>query len=202
MIVIHVESGHTRNLLGRLMGIAERPRMLLQAGARAGRRALQRHFTRREQTPNRLGGRRTHFWRDIRESTQVGEVTDNYGLITIGRREFAQKMFGGTIVPGGGKRALTIPVSPDAHGRRARDDAGGESFERMTGFKLILIKPRHGGAFLASVRGPGRLQVEYVLVPRVDQAPDPEALPPRDELESTVAEAAEKALQAQIREGQ
>ncbi|MBK9138687.1 MAG: hypothetical protein IPM17_07995 [Verrucomicrobia bacterium] len=83
MLTLHVLDDDTRAALARLMGAVRHPRPLLLAGTIAGRRLLQRHFTARDRTPNALGGRHTHFWREVRDSTQLGPVTDREGIIAI-----------------------------------------------------------------------------------------------------------------------
>ena len=62
----------TRNQLQALTERIERPRQILAAGAVAGRRQLQRHFADKDKAGNKLGGRRTHFWGEVRDSTQLG----------------------------------------------------------------------------------------------------------------------------------
>ncbi len=191
MILIRFQSDATRDALAALTRVAQRPRAIMQAAARAGRRELQRHFRERNRQPNRLGGKRTHFWLDILKSTQLGPITDFQGVILVGDPRFALKVFGGTVRPKA-KEALTIPVSPDAHGVRARDESGGSPFARKTGRELFLVKQRDS-AFLASALGQG-LQVEYILARQAHHDPEPNALPPQDEFERAVVAAAEAQL--------
>ena len=114
--------------------------------------------------------RREHFWLQISRSVQAPVVNSDTSVsISINDPRFAQKVFGGPIVA---KRArnLSIPVEKDAYGRTPA------TYEQETGFKLFLV---HGAnqLLLARALGDGRVQIEYLLTPRVNQAPDPTALP-------------------------
>ncbi len=194
MIFITLQSGEARNQiqdLGKLLG---RPRSIVQAAVRSTRTRLQRHFTERDRTGNIMGGRRTHFWQDIRKSTQVGEVTDRYGFVVIGDPRFAQKLFGGTIVAKE-KEALTIPVAPEAYGRRA------ETLERELGIKLFVVSREFGNGLLAAAFG-NEIKVFYVLKKSVDQDADPEALPPRQELEDAAIDGARTYVETTVRNSQ
>ena len=198
MIIIHLRSGTARNQLEALTKAVEHPRQVLAAGQAAGRRELQRHFTLKDSAGNRLGGRRTHFWGDIRESTQLGALTDREADIDIGDRRYAQKFFGGTLRaktpwPGSGFLLLTIPVHPAAHGRRARVLAS------ELGIKLTFIGNAAGGRIGHFAAQAAEDEVYYVCVPEVTQAPDPTAFPDREEFERAIGEAAaaELTLQAE-----
>ncbi len=195
MITVHLESGQARNELAEIGRLLGKPRVAMQAAGRGARKLLQGHFRNRDRTANKLGGRRTHFWLDIYKSTQLGPVTDTSVTVTIGDHRFAQKVFGGRIVAKVAK-ALSIPVDPEAHGRRP------EVFERETGLDLVFIKQRNNALLATRVEGSEALRVRYLLVPFVDQAPDPEALPPREQIEQAAVDAAQAQLQAAIRAAQ
>jgi hypothetical protein len=190
MITARIESGNLRNQLQALRNLSEKPRSIVQAGTAAMRVELQRHFAARDLVPNKLGGRRTNFWGDVRNSTQITEVTDRFGIITIGDLRFAQKLFGGTIRPGSGKMYLSIPVDPEAHGRTA------ETFERETGLQLFFVRQRQS-LLLATIGGTS-MQVRYILTPEVHQDPDPQALPPQDRLDAAALEASEGQVRSEI----
>ncbi len=195
MITIHLESGQTRNQLAEIGRLLGKPRVAMQAAGRGARKLLQGHFRARDRTGNKLGGRRTQFWLDIYKSTSLGQVTDTSVIVTIGDHRFAQKVFGGRIAAKVAK-ALSIPVDPEAHGRRP------EVFERETGLDLVFIKQRNNALLATRAEGSEALRVRYILVPFVDQSPDPEALPPRDQIEKAAVDAAQSQLQAAIRAAQ
>lgn len=173
MIAIQVNDPGVRQQIRNLLAQAKRPRAVLAAMGREGQQQLKRHFRGKERTePNRLGGRRTHFWRQVADSVQAPLVRgDTAVTISINHPAIAQKVMGGTIHA---KRAklLTIPVSPEAYGRTAA------TFEHETGLQLIFLREGKN-ALLATRRNKDNkaLQIEYILTPSVTQAPDPTALP-------------------------
>jgi hypothetical protein len=196
MIVIKLESGTARNQLQGLSKLIEHPREILAAGAVAGRRALQRHFSEKDKAGNKLGGARTHFWGDVGSSTQLGEVSDRQANIDIGDSRFAQRLYGGPIRakrpwPGSGFLLLTIPVNPLAYGRRA------SVMQRETGIKLSFVGSARGGVLGHFAAHASEDEVYYVCVPEVTQPADPSALPPDDELEQTIVDAAQGQLSAE-----
>lgn len=196
MTRITVLSGKTELEIAEILLLFRSPRVLYMAGTRAARTVLQQHFAAKDKIPNRMGGHRTHFWADIRNSTQVGQVTDTSGEVDIGDRRFAQKLYGGTIVPKQAK-ALTIPVDKEAYGRRA------SVFEQETGLKLFLIKSGGEPRMLATAEGIGGgarfITVRYVLKQSVFQAPDPTALPPQEAMDQAANKAVERVIQAKIK---
>lgn len=191
MIRVAVQSEAFNRQLGAILRRTSRPRAILQAGCRGGLVCLQRHFRQRDRVPNRLGGRRTHFWLDVLRSTQLGPVTDRSGLIVIGDARFPQKLYGGPITAKN-TRNLAIPVNPEAHGLRPRQ------FETQTGHRLFFMKS-HSRALLAHRVGEDRgFQVDYVLKPGVFQPSDPLALPPWDALEAAILSAADAQLALEL----
>ncbi len=175
--------------LNKLTAKLRNPRPVAVAVGREGVRQLKRHFIHKDRTePNRLGGRRQHFWRKVSQSVQapVISATASTVVISVTDARFAQKVHGGVIIA---KRArmLTIPASREADGRNA------STFEAETGLKLFLIrtgKGRFRNAVLATNRGGKQLQVEYVLTRSVRQAPDQTALPERGRFKAALLERA------------
>lgn len=193
MTGVIVDTTDFRVSFGKILALSAKPRTIVQAACRAARTTLQRHFRMRDRMPNKLGGRRTHFWLDIYKSTQLGEVTDRYGILRIGDSRMAQKVYGGPIVAKN-VRNLSIPVNPAAHGMRPA------VFEREAGVKLFFVKG-HNQGLLAHRIGDGylaELKVDYVLTPRVDQDADPNALPPMQKLETDALTAAAKQLAVEV----
>ncbi|MBN8245886.1 MAG: hypothetical protein J0L84_00420 [Verrucomicrobia bacterium] len=152
----------------------QRPAALLAVLGRDAANQYRTHFRMKNRTPNKLGGKRTNFWRQVADSVQAPRLEngDQAVVISINHPAIAQKVMGGVIKP---KRVkfLTIPVSPEAHGRTAR------TFEHETGLKLVFLKVGDRNAVLATHRG-GGMQIEYVLTASVKQAPDPTAVPDPD----------------------
>lgn len=196
MIVVQIDSGEVRNQLETLSRRLANQRPMLAASAGNVRRELQRHFARKNQRPNKLGGRRTNFWSQVRTSTQVGAVTNTQAEVVIGDFRFAQKYYGGTIRAKSAK-ALTIPVHPAAHGRRA------SVLERELGLKLFVLGGRGlgNGAWLASATEQG-ITVYYALKRQVDQPKDPTAAPPPEKIENAATQGAESFLRTIVEESQ
>ncbi len=157
--------------------------------------------------PNKLSPRREHFWLQVAGSVQSPRVSGDKVSVTISDPRIAQKVFGGAIVA---KRAgaLTIPMSEQAYGRTAA------TFERETGLKLFLLKKRTGDPARGQI-GPsnleravlaakvnGKIEVEYLLVKRVVQEPDEDALPPESEMERIAIERGQKFVQREEKNNQ
>lgn len=78
--------------------------------------------------PNKLGGKRTFFFRDAAMST-AHYATSAEGTVTVAKTGIRLQYYGGTVEPGrnpsskGGKptRFLTIPACAEAYGRRASE---------------------------------------------------------------------------------
>ena len=212
MITVTVDTGTLRNRLRNISTLCEVPRAALQAAGRAVEGLLVRHFAKKDLTPNRLGGRRTHFWADIGASTQITETTPTYCIVNIGDPRFPQKVYGGTIVPKNVKW-LTIPAIPEAHGRRAA------VFETETGIKLRFVPLAADKAELREVvstvlrkrrlgENAGRKKRDqdtggrtvYWLRKSVTQGPDKTAMPERQQIEYTALTGAEDYLRTKIAE--
>jgi hypothetical protein len=149
--------------------------------------------------PNQLGGARTNFWNAVAASvTPPALQNDRQVVIDITHPAFAQKLYGGVIVPKLGEW-LTIPANARAYGKPAR------AFNLK--FRLVRDPERNGpwrpALMLASPakKVPRRKRSEdvetgrklrfdrelvmYWLARRVYQDPWPECLPPQEYLEET-----------------
>lgn len=193
MIAVRVNDRDASARLERIGMRVKNPRaMLAEVGRRAGNE-LKKHFRGRDREPNKLGGARTHFWLQVSRSVSAPRPTGSFGVsgvrIDVTHPGIAQKVFGGRIVP---KRAqaLTIPVHPAAHGRRA-------SVLQNEGIRLFLIKtgPSRLGVLAAKNPEGGKgFTVYYVLSRGVDQEADPQALPPQGALQAAAVDQAERHL--------
>lgn len=164
----------------------QRPDDLLTVLAREGNNRLRTHFRARNETPNKLGGRRTNFWAQIASSVSSRRGGPGQLIISITDPRFRQKVEGGPIRPKNAK-ALTIPVNPAAYGRTA------DVFQRETGIQLFLLKKKGGGVsnLLAGLVADHHFEVFYVLSGGVDQDADPHALPPKEEWQKALVGRAE-----------
>jgi len=160
--------------LGFLVSRLDDPTALWKVVGRRGANELKSHFRKRNRVPNRLGGKRTNYWRRIADSVQNPEIEPRAVTITIGDPTFGQKLFGGRITAKNAKN-LSLPVDPLAHGRTVA------VFKQETGIELFFFRPkaRGLGKYLAGKNedGSSGIRVFYRLTPFVDQKPDPEALP-------------------------
>jgi len=162
----------------------------MATAGKALERALRKHFADRDNDTTtaraRKGWPKQHFWRRIRDNTNLAAVTGDTATVRIASREFRQKRFGGTIRPGPGKRALAIPLTAETYGKRA-------SSNPIAGGLFVWKSPRTGKAFLAgnTPAADGSLKLYYRLIRSVRQQPDPKALPPK----ATTARTIDTALQ-------
>jgi hypothetical protein len=179
--------------------VLKNPVALMRAVGREASERLRAHFDdKNDKEPNKLGGKRTNFWLQIRRSVQNPVIVDIGTVsVTISDPRFAQKLFGGTITAKLA-RALTIPETPEAYGLTAG------SFEAETGLKLFIIKiggtktnGLENAALAAKVNG--HLTVEYLLTPSVTQQADPDALPDMTELEAAIISRADKFIECQMK---
>lgn len=196
MIGVVISSNGFQVKMRQILGQAKNPRAVMAAAGREGATELRRHFRNKERTePNKLGGKREHFWRQVMQSVSAPVVTSSGHTVTISVTDprFAQKVFGGTITAKR-SRALTIPVVPEAYGRSA------SVFEHETGVKLFVIGRDFGAGMLAAQIG-GAVKVVYLLRKSVHQDADPNALPPQDQLEAAVTRRAQLTLDRQIQNG-
>jgi hypothetical protein len=159
MIAIQVNDQATpalRNLLRQAGGATG-----LKVAARGVANVLRDHFDERDRTDsNKLGGKRTHFWRAVRRSVQTPIVRGSTGVVGINHVGIGQKVRGGTIRPKPPLRYLTLPAVGRTHGRRAREfDA---HFARVQGRRALVDV---GDSLL------------FWLVKEVHQDADPRALP-------------------------
>lgn len=146
-------------------------RQTFQIAGRASTNALKkyhRNFNAQGRWSKRGGGP-SEFGEEVTRGWGMSRVDVNGVVITNAAPHFAFKITGGTITPKR-RRALTIPLIPEARGRFA------EVFERVTGKKLFI--PR-GTSVLAykDKSDPKGFRAVYALVRSVTHKPWPGAMP-------------------------
>lgn len=194
MFTIKVGREKFRRKLKGCLSAVKRPRAMMAAVGREGANQLRKHFRQKDKDePNRLGGKREHFWLKVMRSVQAPILSDGGTKVSISITHpvYAHKFLGGII---SAKRAknLSIPQTPEAYGRSPR------VFEQETGHKLIFI--RQGPVALLARRatlGPF-LQVEYVLRPWVRQERDPTAFPDETKFEEALLARANAVMQREL----
>lgn len=157
--------------------------MAVRRGAAKVSLMLAGHFRMLNTTqPNRFvregwGKRRTYFWRRMADSIKPLQYDATTKSATIPMSPIiGHKVHGGPVYPVKAK-ALTIPVHPEAHGRRAA------RLELALGVKLFILKTALGDSFLAAKvkRGKTRFNLVrfYLLKKAVFHKPWPNTLPER-----------------------
>lgn len=132
--------------------------------------------------PNQLGGARTNFYLGAARGTQFRLEGDDV-IISINQVGIRQRFYGGTIRPRAGKKFLTLPVHPDAHGKRASEFPGLMLVFGQGGKPIALARPKfrpRARGFVGpqiSVAG----EILFRLVRKVTQQAD-ETVLPRNEL--------------------
>jgi hypothetical protein len=125
-----------KQILVELQGKLTNPRALNAALAERLSDELQTHFRRKNAQPNKRGWTKTNFWNQIANTTSVASVSDAGAIVTVAEERFRIHVTGGTIFPGPGKKALTIPLIQEARGLMASSYA--QKFNR-----LFTIPGRH-----------------------------------------------------------
>lgn len=117
-----------------------------------------------------LGVKDSNYWTEASERVIHGADADAayIGVDQVGYRRAIEDV---TIVPGPGKKNLAIPVHPDARGVYPRE-LPEDFLTYIPGSSLPGGKP-----LLARDMGEERLEVWYVLTPRVRQRRDEQMLP-------------------------
>lgn len=159
----------------------------------SGADTVQRHLYKlNTERPNRLGGTRTNFYTRAGDSTTWRQASEDTVLIAIALPGIAQRYYGGTIKPTGGRKYLTIPARAEAHGRtagsfkdlvivfgqggkpialaRAGQTTIGFRRQKETGFRRAYSKGAAGG------------EIMYWLKTEITQQPDPTVLPTEEEV--------------------
>jgi hypothetical protein len=189
VIAIELNNDSTVGELRELLGKVRNPQGMLRTVATRAEDMLKAHFRSRDaNSPNKLGGRRKHFWKAVEESVWV-EVSDTEGavILTVSHPHFAQKVFGGVIRVKQAKH-LTIPVTAEAYGKTTAE------FEAETGLNLFQLPTRKGGSLAARVKGAKDVKVHYVLRSSVYQEKDEAALPDRESMSAMIAETVKEEL--------
>ncbi len=142
--------------------------------------------------PNALGGTRTNFYASAARGTSFESVGDG-AVVSIAQVGIRQRVLGGTIKPKTGK-FLTIPVAPQAHGKRAREfgdlevifGPGGQPVALATkGTRTLSITQNKAGKIVKRLEG-RRGVILFRLVRSVTQRPDPSVLPSETTLQDNI----------------
>lgn len=150
--------------------------------------AVQTHFDRRAQEPNKMGAPKTGFWEKLSSGSHAS-ATDTEATVTI-PAPILQRLYGGTIRPVNAK-ALAFPVSPNSYGKTARE-------MRLTGLtKFIPLNRGNVVGIITTIERKGVIgEVLFLVVRKVTQAADPNAIPSEDTLTRAAMDAVEASADA------
>lgn len=172
-------SDAVRLLMRRVAGAPEEPELKTFVGGEVAS-LVKQHLHDRDARPNRLGGQKTHFYARAGDSVSWLPSPDGV-VVTVHEEGIRQRLEGGYITRKNAK-ALTIPISPRAHGKRARE------FDDL--FKLPSTKgdPDTVG-ILTREDGSGGIEPMFALRTRVRQDPDPTVMPDKPLIVQTASAA-------------
>lgn len=115
------------------------------------------------ESARKKGGRR--WWRDLARSVQVRSVGPESAEVSSNQVGAVIKQYGGVIRPVRA-RVLTIPIAPEAKGKRAYEmDRPDRPLFRLAGTRLLGYSTGRGKN--------QRFKALYVLAPKAVQKPDP-----------------------------
>lgn len=141
---------------------------------------------------NSLGGKRTHFYGDAAEATS-SSGTDAEAIVTVAQQGIRQRLLGGTIRPGAGKKYLTIPARAEAYGKRAREFKDLRFVKLKNGRGMLVAGELTGATGKISKKGELQFRagseegvVMYWLVPSVAQKADRGVLPSDEAIRASV----------------
>lgn len=194
-IHIRVDAADFQRSMSAFIQAMQSKERILKPVARRGANFLKAYFRElNTKEPNRLGGKRTHFWLQVGRGVQnPKDMGPNAYGVVINHPHYAQKFYGGPIKA---KRVkmLTIPVVAEAHGRRAA------TYELETGHALFFIRLGSGKAGLFEAAESGGIRMVYALTPNVNQKPWKTAFPPKDKLEAEITDQAVTTTKRLLRE--
>lgn len=142
---------------------------------------IRDHLYKKDAQPSKHGGTSTHYYRGAGDSVHH-ELTATGTAVNVSQIGIRQRLEGGVITPKTAK-ALTIPISPRAHGKRAR--------EFIDTFVIDLSDtgdPATVGMIVQET-GPDSFDPLFILRTKVTQRADPTVIPDQRVIVSTASAA-------------
>lgn len=170
----------------------------IRAAARGVQAETKDFYAGLEQTrPNKQGWPRQHFWAAVRRSVNQPVVNSpTTATVSITHPHLLQRVKGGPIRPGAGRRYLTIPAIAEAYGKRAREFHNlrfGFAENRFGNLAPALVENSGQSVAFGRRRKDGTRKVTpgeeiggnafFWLVKKVYQPADPTALPTEAQLQ-------------------
>ena len=171
------------------------PDQLLPILGRSANNAIRRNYDELEATrPNKLGGRRQHYYSGARASTSF-VVDGNSAIVSIRQVGMRIRYYGGTITAGKGvssftgqpTKYLTIPVTPEAYGHRAADFPDLVVMWGRNG-PYALARAQHGSIARGPAISTTQAEILFVLKESVEIPADETMLPSTSVMVSAVRE--------------
>lgn len=165
---------------------------LIGAAARGAAQETRDFYAKLEQTrPNKRGFPRQHFWAAVRRSVNNPIVVNpQFATVGVTHPNLLQRVKGGYLRPGPGKKYLTLPEAPEAYGRRAREFHNlrfGFAENKYGNLAPALVEDSAQRVSFGRRRKDGTRKVTpgeevggkafFFLVRKVYQPPDPAAFP-------------------------
>jgi len=166
------------DILKDIKGMPEH-RVVQNAIAYAGEATVREHLYEKDAQPNKMGAPKTHYYRQAGDSAS-GSVVNGKITITVKQLGIRQRYYGGVITPKKAKR-LTIPLRPEARGKRASE------------FRNLYIRGKALGRDVG-----GSFQALYALVARVNQKADKTVLPDNEKMLRSANEAVMNWMESNI----
>lgn len=165
-----------------------KPQAVLKVGGNAISNAIKKHFRERNQEPNKEGWIKSGFWAQIRDSVQLIDGAEV--IVQINDPRFNLKYYGGTVTAKRG-RALAIPLHEEFKGVLP------STFPRDK-FFFLPDKDGNNVGILAEALGDHTIRAAYLLRRSTQHEPDPDALPPLDDLRKEALDAMERYIARQL----
>lgn len=144
------------------------------------------HLRSKEAQPNKRGWPKTHFYARARERVTFA-ATETQCTVSIAMEGMRQRYHGGRIAPVN-RKALTIPLVPEAYGKMAGEFGS-----------ALQFRPAYGGNVVGFLEGregsPLEGQAVFLLVRSVVQPPDPSVIPTPTAMVNAAAQALAKAVE-------
>lgn len=184
--VIAISAGTFKADLQKAAGRIRDQAATCKVGANAVANTVKKHFRELNQKPNQEGWKKSNFWAQIRGSVQV--LTDgNAAVVQINDPRFNLKFFGGTVTPKTSK-ALAVPLHEEYKGVLP------STFPKDK-FFFLPSKDGNNIGVLAEALGDNTIRAAYLLRKSTTHAPQPDALPPMDELRTIAVEAMKRYIE-------
>lgn len=177
---LRLEGNEAAERLMRELGETLAGRRLWEAVGAAGGERVREHFYERDGQPNKMGAKKTHFWRAAGDSVGSKALSGGGAEVQVKQEGVRLQWKGGTVTPKN-SRLLTVPLRAVARGKRAAEFGD-----------LFLLKRSKGKryGFLARAAGAKRIEVMYALMRSVTLAGDEAVMPQEEELARVGGEAA------------